>query len=125
MATIVQIIKKPRIKKYRKVRTTGLNQCPQKKGRCYKITIINPKKPNSAKRKVSKVYLKKDHKKLISYIVGENHTLQENSYVLIKGGRVPDLIGIKYKNIRGKYDFKFDPNRKKSRSKYGTPKNKK
>lgn len=93
--------------------------CPQKKGVCLKILIRTPKKPNSALRKTARVRLS-NSKKVIAYIPGEGHTLQEYSTVLLRGGRVRDLPGVKYKLIRGKYDFLGLKNRSTSRSKYGT-----
>jgi len=96
---------------------------PQLKGVCVKVFTRTPKKPNSAIRKVAKLRL--SNKKVVeSYIPGEGHTLQEYSVVLMRGGRVPDLPGVKYHCVRGKYDFKEVKNRKTSRSKYGVKKQK-
>jgi small subunit ribosomal protein S12 len=95
--------------------------CPQKKGVCIKIFIRTPKKPNSALRKLARLRLT-NNKKINAYIPGEGHNLQEYSTVLIRGGRVPDLPGIKYHIIRGKLDLTGIKNRKTSRSKYGTKK---
>lgn len=114
--------------KKRLIRTPALEGNPQKKGICSKVIIRSPKKPNSAKRKVAKINLggrfnKVETKKLIkveSYIPGEGQKLQEYSVVLIRGGRVPDLPGVRYHCIRGARDFKGVLNRKKARSKYGT-----
>lgn len=100
-------------------RTPALLGNPQVKGVCLKIYTKTPKKPNSALRKVSKLKLS-NGLKIDSYIPGEGHNLQEYSVVLIRGGRIPDLPGIKYRNIRGKYDFSSVKGRKSSRSKYGT-----
>jgi len=120
MATINQSLKKRR-KKKKRVKKPALDKCPQKKGVCLKIFLRTPKKPNSALRKLAKIRL--TNEKIISgYIPGEGHKLQEYSSVLIRGGRVKDLPGIKYKLIRGKLDFLGIKNRKTSRSKYGTKK---
>ena len=98
MTTINQLIKKPRIKKNKKSNTPALQRCPQKKGVCLKVYTKTPKKPNSAVRKVANVRLGFKKKKVISYIPGIGHNLQEHSVVLIRGGRVPDLPGVKYNN---------------------------
>lgn len=121
MPTITQLIKKPRKSIKKKSKSPALAECPQKKGICLRVFVANPKKPNSANRKVSRVRLS-NGKEVTSYIIGEGHTLQQHSVVLIRGGRIPDLIGVKYKNVRGKYDFRFLDTRRKARSKYGTPK---
>ncbi len=119
MLTINQLsLKKSRKKKQFKKKTPALKFCPQKKGFCIKIFIRSPKKPNSACRKVAKVKLSTG-KKVDAYIPGEGHNLQQYSVILIRGGRTPDLPGIKYRLIRGKYDFKGVKNRKTSRSCYG------
>jgi small subunit ribosomal protein S12 len=119
MLTINQLsLKKARKKKQFKNKTPALRMCPQKKGVCIKIFIRSPKKPNSACRKVAKVKLSTG-KKVDAYIPGEGHNLQQYSVILIRGGRTPDLPGIKYRLIRGKYDFKGVKNRKTSRSCYG------
>jgi small subunit ribosomal protein S12 len=119
MLTINQLsLKKSRKKKFFKKKTPALKSCPQKKGVCIKIFIRSPKKPNSACRKVAKVKLSTG-KKVDAYIPGEGHNLQQYSVILIRGGRTPDLPGIKYRLIRGKYDFKGVKNRKTSRSCYG------
>nr|BBB58231.1 small subunit ribosomal protein 12 [Plasmodium inui] len=98
-----------------------LNKCPQKKGIVLKILIKTPKKPNSALRKVAKIKLS-NNKELLAYIPGEGKSIQEHNFVLIKGGRVKDLPGIKYKIIRGSLDSIGVLNRKTSRSKYGVKK---
>jgi small subunit ribosomal protein S12 len=121
MPTINQLCKKKRLYKKKIYNTPALNMCPQKKGVCLKIFIRTPKKPNSALRKVARLKLS-NGKKLNAYIPGEGHNLQEYSTVLIRGGRVPDLPGIKYHIIRGKLDLAGLKNRKTSRSKYGTKK---
>lgn len=125
MATINQLCKnKIRKKKIKKVRTPALLKNPQIKGICTRVFMRSPKKPNSAMRKVSKVKL--STKKIVeAYIPGEGHNLRQYSVVLIRGGRVPDLPGVKYKIIRGKYDFQAVKNRKNARSKYGVKKIKK
>ena len=119
MSTINQLCKFSRKKKKKKNKTPALNFNPQKKGICVKIYNRTPKKPNSALRKVAKIKLS-NGKKVETYIPGEKHNLQEFSVVLMRGGRVPDLPGVKYHLIRGKYDFHGVKNRKTSRSKYGT-----
>lgn len=121
MPTINQLIKNPRVNIRKKSKAPALKESPQKKGICLRVFIVNPKKPNSANRKVSRVKLT-NGKEVTSYIIGEGHNLQQHSVVLIRGGRIPDLIGVRYKNIRGKYDFRFLESRRKGRSKYGTPK---
>lgn len=121
MPTINQLIKKPRIKKIRSSKVPALQQCPQRKGVCLKIFIRTPKKPNSAKRKLARIRL--TNNKIVSgYIIGEGHNLQEHSVVLIRGGRVKDVPGLKYKIIRGAYDFEGLKKRKQARSKYGAKK---
>ena len=130
MLTRNQILHSARkLVKKRLIRTPALGGNPQRKGVCAKVIIRSPKKPNSAKRKVAKINLggrygsKSESKSLVrveSYIPGEGHKLQEYSVVLIRGGRVPDLPGVRYHCIRGACDFKGVPNRKKARSKYGT-----
>lgn len=101
----------------------ALNNCPQKKGICVRIYTMNPKKPNSADRKVAKVKLSTG-KLIIGYICGEGHNLQEHALVLVRGGKVKDLPGVRYQLIRGIHDLQFIANRRKSRSKYGCKKNK-
>ena len=119
MPTINQLVRKPRIKKKRSQKVPALQQCPQKKGVCLKILIRTPKKPNSALRKLAIIRLS-NKKRIYGYIPGEGHNLQEHSVVLVRGGRVKDLPGIKYKVVRGVYDFEGLKNRRKARSKYGT-----
>lgn len=121
MSTINQLCRKGRKKKRKLNKTPALQKSPQKRGICSKLVIRTPKKPNSALRKIMKLRL--SNKKLVyAYIPGEGHNLQEYSTVLIRGGRVKDLPGIKYHLIRGKLDFSGLKNRKTSRSKYGTKK---
>lgn len=119
MPTLNQLVSQPRKKIKKKQKKQLLNYCPQKKGICVRVYTTNPKKPNSAERKVAKVRLK-NGKFLIGYIPGEKHNLQEHSVVLIRGGRVKDLPGVQYQFIRGVYDLQAVIKRKKSRSKYGT-----
>jgi small subunit ribosomal protein S12 len=119
MPTYNQILKNKRIKKIKQNITPALEKCPQKKGICTKLVIRTPKKPNSALRKLAKLKLTNE-KKVYAYIPGEKHNLQIYSTVLIRGGRVKDLPGVKYHLIRGKLDFLGIKNRKTSRSKYGT-----
>jgi small subunit ribosomal protein S12 len=113
--------KKLRRKKIFKIKMPALKKNPQVKGVCIKIYNRTPKKPNSALRKVAKVKLSTG-KRVECYIPGEGHNLQQYSVVLIRGGRVPDLPGVKYHIIRGKYDCSGVKNRKISRSKYGVKK---
>jgi len=124
MVTFQQLIKNPRTKKNRSQRRPALQKCPQKKGVCIKLVTRTPKKPNSAIRKLALLRLS-NRKRIYGYIPGEGkHSLQEHSVVLVRGGRVKDLPGIKYKLIRGIYDFEWLKSRKKGRSKYGTKKTK-
>ena len=120
MSTILQLCKKKARKpKKFKIKSPALNFNPQKKGICVKIFNRTPKKPNSALRKVAKFKLFSG-KIIEAYICGEGHNLHEYSQALMRGGRVPDLPGVKYHLIRGKYDFEGLKTRKTSRSKYGT-----
>jgi small subunit ribosomal protein S12 len=122
MPTINQLCCKfSRKKKDYKKKTAALNGNPQSKGVCAKVFIRTPKKPNSALRKVVKLRLS-NGRRVEAYIPGEGHNLQEYSVVLMRGGRVPDLPGVKYKLVRGKYDFKGVKNRKNGRSLYGAKK---
>lgn len=124
MPTIHQLTKSPRIPKQRSQRRPALSGSPQRKGVCIKLVIRTPKKPNSALRKLALLRLS-NRKRIYGYIPGEGkHSLQEHSVVLVRGGRVKDLPGIKYKLIRGVYDFEGLKSRKKGRSKYGTKKTK-
>jgi small subunit ribosomal protein S12 len=124
MATHNQLCKKGRKKKRKLNKTPALDKCPQKRGICSKLVLRTPKKPNSALRKIVKLRLS-NNKLVYAYIPGEGHNLQEYSIVIIRGGRVKDLPGIKYHLVRGKLDFSGVPSRKTSRSKYGTKKIKK
>ena len=119
MPTINQLCKKGRGKKTRINRTPALESNPQKKGTCLKLVMRTPKKPNSALRKLAKLRLT-NNRKVYAYVPGEGHNLQEYSTVIIRGGKVKDLPGIKYHLVRGKLDLKGLKNRKTSRSKYGT-----
>ena len=120
MATINQLCSRNlRQKKIFKNKTPALRKNPQCKGVCVKIFTRTPKKPNSALRKVVKLKLTSG-RKVEAYIPGEGHNLQEYSVVLMRGGRVPDLPGVKYHLIRGKYDFQGVKVRKNARSRYGT-----
>ena len=121
MPTYNQLCKKTkRIQKKKKRKTPALDKCPQKKGICTKLVLRTPRKPNSALRKLAKLKLS-NKKRIYAYIPGEGeHNLQEYSNVIIRGGRVKDLPGIKYHLVRGKLDFLGLTQRKTSRSKYGT-----
>ncbi len=125
MPTLNQLFKKKtsRIKKIKTVKKPALMQNPHLKGVCLKVYTRAPKKPNSALRKLAKIRLTNSID-VIASIPGEGHNLQEHSMVLIRGGRVKDLPGVKYRVIRGKLDLQSVLNRKTSRSKYGTKKNK-
>lgn len=121
MSTINQLFlqKQKRIKKIKINKNPALKKCPQRKGICLKVYTKTPKKPNSALRKVAKVRLTSKYT-VITYIPGIGHSLQEHSIVLVRGGRVQDLPGVKYHIVRGKYDLLGILKRKTSRSKYGT-----
>ena len=121
MPTINQLVRKGRdvVKKRNKV--PALNACPQKRGVCTRVYTTTPKKPNSALRKVARVKLTHGHE-VSAYIPGEGHNLQEHSVVLIRGGRVKDLPGVRYHTIRGTLDCSGVNDRKHGRSKYGTKK---
>jgi small subunit ribosomal protein S12 len=121
MATLNQIIKKPRKKQRKKSKSLDLQGNPQKRGVCYKVYTTTPKKPNSALRKIARVRLVNTNA-VTAYIPGEGHNLQEHSSVLLRGGRVQDVPGVKYHIIRGTLDTQSVEARKKKRSKYGTKK---
>jgi small subunit ribosomal protein S12 len=134
MPTINQLIRKPRAKVTAKSKSPALlritnslktknyeKAAPLKRGVCVKVTTKTPKKPNSALRKVARVRLSNGHE-VWAYIGGEGHNLQEHAVVLVRGGRVPDLPGVRYHIVRGSLDLQGVQNRKKSRSKYGTKK---
>ncbi len=118
MPTINQLIKYGRERRKKKSKAPALQGCPQKRGVCVRVYTVTPKKPNSALRKVARVRLS-NGMEVIAYIPGEGHNLQEHSIVLVRGGRVKDLPGVKYKIIRGVLDAAGVTNRKQSRSKYG------
>lgn len=118
MPTINQLVRKPRVKVVTKSKVPALEACPQKRGVCTRVYTTTPKKPNSALRKVAKVRLTNGYE-VISYIGGEGHNLQEHSVVLLRGGRVKDLPGVRYHMVRGSLDTAGVKDRKQSRSKYG------
>jgi small subunit ribosomal protein S12 len=118
MPTISQLIRKPRKAVETKSKVPALEACPAKRGVCTRVYTTTPKKPNSALRKVAKVRLTNGFE-VISYIGGEGHNLQEHSVVLIRGGRVKDLPGVRYHIVRGSLDTQGVKDRKQARSKYG------
>ena len=124
MPTINQLIRKPRFAIVEKSKVPALGSSPQKRGVCTRVYTTTPKKPNSALRKVAKVRLTNGFE-VISYIGGEGHNLQEHSVVLLRGGRVKDLPGVRYHMVRGSLDTAGVKDRKQSRSKYGTKRPKK
>jgi len=121
MPTIQQLIKTRRKKVNAKSKSPALKACPQRRGICTRVYIVTPKKPNSAMRKVARVRLTSGTE-VTAYIPGIGHTLQEHAVILIRGGRVKDLPGVRYKVIRGTLDATGVKNRLKSRSKYGARK---
>lgn len=134
MPTINQLVRKPRARKRDKTKSPALHRvvnnlkttnyeksAPLKRGVCVKVTTKTPKKPNSALRKVARVRLNNGYE-VWAYIGGEGHNLQEHAVVLIRGGRVPDLPGVRYHVVRGSLDLQGVENRKRGRSKYGTKK---
>ena len=123
MPTINQLVRKGRSVPKMKSKVPALEGSPAKRGLCTRVYTTTPKKPNSALRKVAKVRLVNGYE-VISYIGGEGHNLQEHSVVLIRGGRVKDLPGVRYHIVRGSLDTQGVKDRKKSRSKYGSKKNK-
>ena len=123
MPTINQLIRKPRSPLVVRNKVPALKGCPQRRGVCTRVYTTTPKKPNSALRKVAKVRLT-NKIEVIAYIPGEGHNLQEHSIVLIRGGRVKDLPGVRYHIVRGSLDTAGVKDRKQSRSKYGTKKEK-
>ena len=118
MPTINQLIRKPRVTQHAKKKVPALQQSPQKRGVCTRVYTTTPKKPNSALRKVAKVRLTNGFE-VIGYIPGEGHNLQEHSVVMIRGGRVKDLPGVRYHILRGVLDTQGVKNRRQRRSKYG------
>ena len=118
MPTIAQLVRKGRISISKKSKSAALDSCPQRRGVCTRVYTTTPKKPNSAMRKVARVRLTNGYE-VTSYIPGEGHNLQEHSVVLIRGGRVKDLPGVRYHIIRGSQDTQGVADRKQRRSKYG------
>ena len=121
MHTINQLIRKERKKVIKKSKSPALVKCPQRRGVCTRVYTTTPKKPNSAMRKVARVRLT-NGSEVNAYIGGEGHNLQEHSVVLIRGGRVKDLPGVRYHIVRGTLDLEAVKDRKQARSKYGTKK---
>jgi small subunit ribosomal protein S12 len=119
MPTIQQLVRKGRAKVEYKSKSGALDRCPQRRGVCIRVYTTTPKKPNSALRKVAKIRLT-NKEEIIAYVPGEGHNLQEHSIVLVRGGRVKDLPGVRYHIVRGTLDTGGVENRKQSRSKYGT-----
>ncbi|MBA44773.1 MAG: 30S ribosomal protein S12 [Magnetococcales bacterium] len=118
MPTINQLVRKPRKPKVARNKVPALEACPQRRGVCTRVYTTTPKKPNSALRKVARVRLTNGFE-VTSYIPGEGHNLQEHAVVLIRGGRVKDLPGVRYHTVRGALDTQGVQNRKQGRSKYG------
>ena len=118
MPTIQQLIRQGRTKITYKSKSPALDNCPQKRGVCLSVTTTTPKKPNSALRKIARVRLTNKAEGIV-YIPGEGHNLQEHSVVLIRGGRVKDLPGVRYHTVRGALDCAGVKDRKQGRSKYG------
>jgi small subunit ribosomal protein S12 len=118
MPTINQLVRKPRTVAAKRDKVPALQECPQKRGVCTRVYTTTPKKPNSALRKVARVRLTNGYE-VTSYIPGEGHNLQEHSVVLIRGGRVKDLPGVRYHTVRGTLDTQGVKDRKQRRSKYG------
>ncbi|QDU71738.1 30S ribosomal protein S12 [Mucisphaera calidilacus] len=121
MPTINQLIRKPRRTPSMKSKVKDLDQCPQRRGVCLQVKTVTPKKPNSALRKVARVRLS-NGKEITAYIGGEGHNLQEHSIVLVRGGRVRDLPGVRYHVVRGALDCLGVEGRNRGRSKYGVKK---
>jgi small subunit ribosomal protein S12 len=119
MTTVNQLVRSPRRTKAEKSKVPALGSCPQRRGVCTRVYTTTPKKPNSAMRKVARVRLTNGYE-VTSYIGGEGHNLQEHSVVLIRGGRVKDLPGVRYHIVRGSLDTQGVEKRKQGRSKYGT-----
>lgn len=134
MPTVNQLIRKPRKDKVKKSNSPALQSifntiknnsrglaCPQKRGVCVKVTTMTPKKPNSALRKIARVRLTNGYE-VNAYIMGEGHNLQEHSVVMLRGGRVKDLVGVRYHIVRGTLDTQGVTDRRQGRSRYGTKK---
>ena len=124
MPTITQLIRKPRRAPVQKSKVRDLDACPQRRGVCLQVRTVTPKKPNSALRKVARVRLS-NGKEITAYIGGEGHNLQEHSIVLVRGGRVRDLPGVRYHVVRGSLDTLGVDGRNQGRSKYGVKRAKK
>ncbi len=118
MATVNQLVRQPRVRQKMKTNVPALAECPQKRGVCVRVYTTTPKKPNSAMRKVARVRLT-NGMEVTTYIGGEGHNLQEHSVVLIRGGRVKDLPGVRYHTVRGSLDTSGVSARRQGRSKYG------
>lgn len=118
MPTISQLVRKQRVRRVQRSKVPALEGCPQKRGVCTRVYTTTPKKPNSALRKVARVRLT-NGSEVSAYIMGEGHNLQEHSVVLIRGGRVKDLPGVRYHIVRGSLDTSGVSGRRRSRSKYG------
>ena len=121
MPTIAQLVRKGRQSKQSKTKTPALRGAPQRRGVCVRVTTTTPKKPNSALRKIARVRLTTGYE-VTAYIPGEGHNLQEHSIVLVRGGRVKDLPGVRYKIVRGTLDSAGVRDRKQARSRYGVKK---
>jgi small subunit ribosomal protein S12 len=121
MPTVNQLLRNPRRDQEKKTKAPALVGCPQRRGVCIRVTTTTPKKPNSALRKIARVRLTSGYE-VTGYIPGEGHNLQEHSVVLLRGGRVPDLPGVRYHVVRGSLDTQGVKNRKQGRSKYGVKK---
>ena len=124
MPTVNQLVRRGRVKQVDKSQSILLDSCPQKRGVCLTVTTTTPKKPNSALRKICRVRLSTG-KETTCYIPGEGHNLQEHNVVLVRGGRVPDLPGVRYHVVRGALDTAAVQKRKQGRSKYGAKRPKK
>ena len=123
MPTVNQLVRHPRSPEHAKTKTPALKGSPQKRGVCTRVYTVTPKKPNSALRKVARVRLTSQIE-VTAYIPGVGHNLQEHSIVLVRGGRVKDLPGVRYKIVRGSLDTQGVKNRKQARSRYGAKKEK-
>lgn len=123
MPTIQQLIRTSRVQKQKKSKSPALTSCPQRRGVCLQVRTMTPKKPNSALRKIARVRLSNGIE-VTAYIPGEGHNLQEHSIVLVRGGRVKDLPGVRYHIVRGTLDTAGVAKRKRSRSKYGAKREK-
>jgi small subunit ribosomal protein S12 len=121
MPTVNQLLRHPRRDRVKKTKSPALESCPQRRGVCLRVTTTTPRKPNSALRKIARVRLTNGYE-VTGYIPGEGHNLQEHSVILLQGGRVPDLPGVRYHIVRGALDTQGVKNRKQSRSRYGVKK---